>query len=417
MSEQEHLRNVLSSSAFHSSEALQKLLGYLADHSLGDPPQPVKEYKIATEVLGRGQQFDPRMDSSVRVNVARLRSRLLEYYATEGKNDPFRIEIPKGAYIIRFQERVEPALGELSETGVVSIESGEPQRAAGQAAQKRWPFGAVAAAVVVGIALGALLTLWTNTGPVRGGDGPNAVLQGFWNDFAAPREKTIIVFSNARFVGDGENGLRYFNPDTDRLEDVRDLHTGVGEVVGVYELSRLFQSLGAALEVKRSALVDWDEVKKANVIFIGGPAENMPVRELRSARFIFEPRVDADGQRRVVVVSRSGDGQLKLFDAGATRPARRDYAVIRLLPGLVPGRRIMILAGITTLGTQAAVEFVCRPDTVQALLSQLTQEGEGPTPGFECVLEVSINGGVPVDSNIVAFEQLSGGSPVLSRAE
>jgi hypothetical protein len=267
------------------------------------------------------------------------------------------------------------------------------------------------------MALGAVLTVWITTAPIRRG-GPPAVLQGFWSEFTAPREKTIIVFSNARFVGDGENGLRYFNPDEDRLEDIRELHTGVGEVVGVYELSRLFQSLGAPLEVKRSALVDWDEVKKANVIFIGGPAENMPVRELRSTRFVFEPRVDADGQRRVVVASRSGDSQLQLFDAGATRPARRDYAVIRLLPGLVPGRRIIILAGITTLGTQAAAEFVCRPDTVQALLSKLAQEGfEGATPGFECVLEVSINGGVPVESKIVAFEQLSDGSPVLSRAE
>jgi hypothetical protein len=396
---------------------LQKLLGYLADHSLGDPPQPVKEYQIATEVLGRGQQFDPRVDSSVRVNVARLRSRLLEYYATEGKNDPLRIEIPKGAYVIRFQERVEPNPGEHSETGAIAIESGEPREAAGQAAHKRRPLGALAAAAAVGMALGALLTVWTTTGSIRRG-GPPAVLQGFWSEFTAPREKTIIVFSNARFVGDGENGLRYFNPAEDRLEDIRELHTGVGEVVGVYELSRLFQSLGAPLEVKRSALVDWDEVKKANVIFIGGPAENMPVRELQSARFVFEPRVDADGQRRVVVASRSGDGQLQLFDAGATRPARRDYAVIRLLPGLVPGRRIIILAGITTLGTQAAVEFVCRPDTVQALLSKLAQEGfEGPTPGFECVLEVSINGGVPVESKIVAFEQLSDGSPVLSRVE
>jgi hypothetical protein len=227
------------------------------------------------------------------------------------------------------------------------------------------------------------------------------------------------VFSNARFVGDGDTGLRYYNPEVDRLEDVRELHTGVGEVVGVYELSLVFESLGAAFEVKRAALVDWDEVKKANVIFIGGPAENMPVRELRrGARFVFEPYVDPAGGRRMVLVDRRpGDGKPPCFDAGAARPLRRDYAVIRWLPGLVPGRRILILAGITTLGTQAAVEFVCRPDTVQALLSKLGHDGLKKTVGFESVLEVTIHGGVPVDSTVVAFHEISAGSAALGSAE
>lgn len=410
-----HLEKILSSSTFHSSESLQKLLSYLADHSVSDPPRPVKEYQIATEVLGRGPQFDPRMDSSVRVNVARLRSKLLEYYATEGKDDPLRIEIPKGSYVVLFQEHTES--GQSHETD--AAEPSEVEQAAQQSRPGPPRIGAIAATLAAGLALGALATLWMNPSTVSQGSSPNTVLESFWGGFNQPGEKTIVVFSNARFVGDSETGLRYFNPDRDRLEDVRDLHTGVGEVVGVYELSRVFRELGAALEVKRAALVDWDEVKKANVVFVGGPAENMPVRELRQdARFVFETYTDTDGEQRVVVVNRgSGDSPPERFDTGMSRPLRQDYAIIRLLPGLVPGRRILILAGISTLGTQAAVEFVCRPDTVQTLLAKLAEYGSGDPQGFECILEVSINGGVPVDSQMVAFHAIAAHPAELSSAE
>ena len=417
MSEQDHLRNVLSSSTFHASESLQRLLNYLAENSLGDPPHPVKEYQIAAEVLGRGREFDPRVDSSVRVNVARLRTKLLEYYATEGKDDALRIEIPKGSYVTLFRERRE-AVPEKPALAEISTEAADTRPPDSQSTPKRLRSGALATALAAGFVLGALITLWMNPGQRRDGRS-NAALQAFWSGFTGPLDKTIVVFSNARFVGTAESGLRYFDPTVHQLEEVRDLHTGVGEVVGVYELSLLFQGLGAGLEVKRAALVDWDEVKKANVIFIGGPAENMPVRELRGgAQFVFEPHIDSNGGQRMVVANRrSRDGQPQRFDPGIARPLRRDYAVIRLVPGLIPGRRILILAGITTLGTQAAVEFVCRPDTVQALLSKLAEQGSEGTLGFECVLEVSINGGVPVDSSIVAFHKISGGPGALSSAE
>lgn len=417
MSEREYVHKVLLSSAFHSSESLQKLLAYLAEHSFSETPHPVKEYQIATEVLGRGTQFDPRVDSSVRVNVARLRSKLLEYYSDEGKDDRLRIEIPKGSYVIQVREHAESAPADAAGRGT-PVEAESPHAPGGPARPARLSFGALAAALAAGLAIGALITLWINPATIIHGGGPNDVLKSFWADFTGPGESTIVVFSNARFVGDGENGLRYFDPELHRLEDVRELHTGVGEVAGVHELSRVFQSLGAALKVKRAALVDWDEVKKANVIFIGGPAENMPVRELRrGARFVFERIVDPDGHRRMVVVNRSPEAQPRQYDAGAAMPMRRDYAVIRLLPGLVPGRRILILAGISTLGTQAAVEFVCRPDTVQALFAALAQDGTEGVSGLESIIEVDINGGVPVNSRIVAFHELDANSGALTRAD
>jgi hypothetical protein len=61
-----------------SSEALCKLLQYLAHHTLNSPAGHLKEYQIATEALGRPADFDPQSDSCVRVQVGRLRTKLAE---------------------------------------------------------------------------------------------------------------------------------------------------------------------------------------------------------------------------------------------------------------------------------------------------------------------------------------------------
>ena len=62
----------------------------------------LKEYAIGAEVFDRGGDFDPRIDPIVRVQAAKLRSKLLEYYASDGLSDPVMISIPKGSYAAVF---------------------------------------------------------------------------------------------------------------------------------------------------------------------------------------------------------------------------------------------------------------------------------------------------------------------------
>lgn len=68
----------------------------------------VKETVIASEVYGRARDYDPKVDSIVRVEATRLRSRLQAYYEGEGRHDPIRITLPKGTYVPRF-DRAEVA--------------------------------------------------------------------------------------------------------------------------------------------------------------------------------------------------------------------------------------------------------------------------------------------------------------------
>src|SRR5258708_26311670 len=81
------------------------MLQYLANQAMHHPGASVKEYQIATEVFGRPPDFDPHLDSTIRVQAGRLRSKLAEYYAAQGAQDHILVELPKGSYALSFHHR------------------------------------------------------------------------------------------------------------------------------------------------------------------------------------------------------------------------------------------------------------------------------------------------------------------------
>jgi len=76
--------------------------------------------------------------------------------------------------------------------------------------------------------------------------------------------------------------------------------------------------------------------------------------------------------------------------------------VIALVKGMDPAHSVLILAGTTTIGTQAAVEFVCDENSLHQLLQRLNVTSSGSVKPFEAVLHVRVTRGVPVDTGIVA---------------
>jgi TolB-like protein len=93
---------ILSSPQFSRSETLSRLLRFIVELTLDGKTNELKEYRLGVDVLGRGKNFDPRIDPIVRMQAAKLRSRLAEYYDNEGRADPIVISIPKGGYVPTF---------------------------------------------------------------------------------------------------------------------------------------------------------------------------------------------------------------------------------------------------------------------------------------------------------------------------
>jgi hypothetical protein len=394
---------IINSDVLRGSESLCQLLGYLASHSLADQGTPVKEYQIATEVFGRSADFDSRLDSTVRVQTSRLRAKLAEYYAGPGAQDPVIIEIPRGAYSVTVHARAVPAEA-VAQPAAPSAEVHPPKPAP---RVRRDPYKI--AVWMLAICCGGLLcslayALRTRPVPIAEvrAEVP-APLKAFWRVFVDAPERTWVVFSNAEFVGRPETGLRYLDPAKDKRDAIFDHYTGIGEVMAIHELDQLFSQFRHGVLVKRGRLLAMDDVKNNDLIFVGSPSENLTLRDLPAMQEFQFRRLDSGprkGDLRIVNLHPAAGEQPSYF-ASAGLPLTEDYAVIGLMPGPTREHWVMTLAGITTIGTQAAVEYVCSSTGVEQLLKKVRRTG-AEVPPFEALIRVSVSHGVPVSSQLVA---------------
>jgi TolB-like protein len=103
----QQLGRLLASSVFANAGRMSRFLKFVVEQSLAGEGERLKEYVIGVEVFDRDASYDPRLDSIVRVEASRLRSKLAEYYAGEGRNDAVVLSLPKGGYapIAAFETR------------------------------------------------------------------------------------------------------------------------------------------------------------------------------------------------------------------------------------------------------------------------------------------------------------------------
>lgn len=100
----EHLARILTTRAFIDSVVLRNFLTFIVNETLAGHSHKLKEYTIGINVLKRDIDFNPQIDSIVRIHAGRLRRALKEYYYEEGKNQELEIIVPKGSYVPHFKE-------------------------------------------------------------------------------------------------------------------------------------------------------------------------------------------------------------------------------------------------------------------------------------------------------------------------
>ncbi len=400
----------------HGSESLCKLLRYLARHVLDHPGTPIKEYQIATEVFGRSADFDPQLDSMVRVQAGRLRVKLSEYYAGDGAEDPIIVELPKGTYVLAFHHRATmPAKATAAGNGAAAAAHTAPE----SAPRRNWIIAIASLTFLLAVAAVVILSLVSNRNSAQAGNSREldaaaaqpAAMRVFWNGFVSGQDEPWVIFSNAKFVGRPDSGLRYYDAGKDQKNiTIFDHYTGVGEVLAVHTLDHLFDTFHRQIRVKRGSLFSLDDAKNNNLIFVGSPLENLTLLEIPGTNeFVFH-RVTTGprkGDPEIINVHPQSGEPKELLGTSGDLPLTEDYAVIALVKGLEPSQSVLILAGETTLGTQAAVEYVCNKNSVEQLLLRLSVSQTGQLKPFEAVIRVKVTRGVPVSTELVALRTTS----------
>jgi hypothetical protein len=405
----EQVEKIIASPVLHGSDALCRLLRFLATESLENPGIPIKEYRIATELFGRPAEFDPKFDSTVRVQTGRLRSKLAEYYGTRGAQDDLVLEIPKGSYLLSLHHR-RPSVPESPPT----LTAADQVLSAPKRLKARVPWWWFATSVALAVGLAGIAIRQSVKVETLIGDQASllrieniqqrdvSTLRHFWGIFTKQTDSPIVVYSNAEFVGRPETGMRYFQP-TDSKEAILDHYTGFGEVVAVHELDSVFTALRWPLRIKRGRLLTFDDAQNSDLIFVGSPSENLSLRDLPSTKeFAFALSKEPGRAGDLLIENLHPEsGEPGAFLANPGMPVVLDYAVVGLLQN--DRRDVLVLAGTTTLGTQAAAEFVCNPSRLRELTTRVAGAPERDIQPFEAVLRVKVSQGVPVQSQVVAL--------------
>ncbi len=465
----EQLSKVLNSRALNGSDSLRNFLRFVVEKAAENQESQLKEYVIATEVFGRNEGYNPRIDSTVRVQAGRLRTKLSEYYATEGKGDKVVIDLPKGHYTPFFtythEQEAQLESGksladaiatmqsitstESVTSGVVNppAESSKAEFVSGdvihRASRRTWQFVAIAFAVLsaaLGFAafsyraktIGMTQSLAAGT-PGEIGMIDRREVEPLWGDLLSSAEPILVVYSNTLFLGSAESGMKLLkslnspgssigSPSIPQSETeqsklpVLEHYTGIGEVMGAYFLGDFLARVRHSSRVKRSLLLTWEDLKTENIVVLGSPAENLFLRDLPQQQdFVFKQMNDDTNKPDFGVLNtKPKPGEQQKYFARQDGPSRsqisEDYALISLLQGVTGKKRLFILAGITTLGTQAAAEYVTKTEYIHDLINRLNLAPAGSQPklpmNYQILVKVKVNGGVPVQLSYVSHHVL-----------
>jgi len=104
------LERLACSPVLQQSPRKQRFLRHIVEATLAGAADRLKGYTLGVEVFDRGSDFDPNVDPIVRVEMGRLRSKLIEFYSEQGTTDRVLIELPKGDYAARIGFRVHDAV-------------------------------------------------------------------------------------------------------------------------------------------------------------------------------------------------------------------------------------------------------------------------------------------------------------------
>lgn len=418
----EELHRILGSRYFANSPKKTRFLEFVAEQTFLGNGDKLNEYLVGVEVYDRGVDFNPQRDPIVRVQAHEIRRLLNKYYEDEGSGSPIRMELPSGHYVPNFTRSSEPDAGEPTHSP-----SFYPEKQ--QSRTLPWAVAAVLGGLCV--VLAALLvsdwTKWHGQSHIQAAALPDS-LDWFWHRFLPPSEPPLITIPNhplLRAAHDGDSqqtlasGHEIPKSSLPEFRDTIHFHelkrfifvptltdfTSVGETLGVVQLCQMFYSVNQKCSVQQSRLVNLDEIKGGNAILLGG-------NQAWSGRVFLNPQ-GFHFQSGVILNRNPQPGELAVYKPefdSVTNQLRRDYALVLMLPNETNNKSILLIYGIYTQGSQAAIEYLTNPESMSQLrkvLLNLSSDHKTVPPYFQLLLTTTVENAVPGKASLVALRVLT----------
>lgn len=197
------LDRILSSQTFRTAEREKAFLRYVVERTMEGRAAELKEYTIGVEAFGRGDGFDPRLDTIVRTEARNVRRRLARYYEEQGHSDPVRIELPKGGYAPQFLESsqldTEPVIGSAinseAQPAVVAPLEAPPRSASFKLGWVKWWWVVGLTGVAAIVVIAALEAYAPSFNGIQAVDAASIAVLPF-RDLSGARDKESEILSD-----------------------------------------------------------------------------------------------------------------------------------------------------------------------------------------------------------------------------
>ncbi len=355
------LSGILNSADFKDSKRYHDLLKYLVEKSEKDGS--IKEIEIAIEVFGKDASFDPNTNPLIRSYISNLRKKLEHYYLTTEDQYSYKIEIPKGQYLVNY----------------VQTSNSNGNKSSGK--QKYYFYLAVIILLVFFAVYETLYhpfsSKYTSVSVVI----PNPIWTGF---LQKNREPTLIVLGDYLFMTKKERGPdRIFirNTKINNDKEFQEYEKKYPQIYGQYEklnftylrpsssfglleILRVFGNSSSDVTVRLASQLKWEDLEKHNLIFIGTFKTLYKLDTLISKtniKFGVEPSS--------LDITDGHEDTVKSFKVSwIASNYQKDYGVLIKIPGS-ENNSILFCLGFSEMGVMDAVSSAIDPNLVSRIES------------------------------------------------
>ena len=398
------VERLLASQHFAKAPLLSAFLRYILDRLHQPELGRVTEQEIGVRVFHRRPDYEPGEDNIVRNYARQLRRRLESYYEHEGKDEPLRIDIPRGGYVPVFIPK-----GQEPEAESNPAEAGSSHADAAHDAPKRsmpprpalsWPQRLLwmGGGLILMAAIG--FTVWLRLPHTPLVDTNVAGLDAFWREIFARGKNTSIVPADTGFVMIQEMDRRTYSlaeyeswPSIEQYNHVytsylrAQRYTSVLDLRLVEWLDHRPEAASSRVSIRSARDFKIEDMSDGSTILLGSIYSN-PWIEVFQNRLNFHFVYSPAGNSSSIVNLHPLPGEQPNYGSAWTSYSHKTYAVLAFLPNLNHTGHVLLIQGLDGAGTEAAANLLLSPDEFRPILEQARQR-DGSFRSFEVLIDAT----------------------------
>jgi hypothetical protein len=397
----EQLQRLLAHPLFCNSKRYPALLAYAVEETLKGNGAELKERSIGIEVFGRSPSYDANADPVVRITAGEVRKRLMQYYYDSNHDGEVVVELPVGSYVPLFQVvglQEEPEVLQPAPELPVEVAVAVPAPAVSHSTR---PFAWILVSVLVAIAGVAGYDLASRP---KDPPPPNSI-DRFWAAITAGSNTATFCLGDpardldAREINSLDPPKVQANPEPLYFRLHYSGLFAMADVITLTHAAAALENRHKAFRVLPASGASFAQLREGPIVLIGAFDNIWTLRVTQRLRFGFESKNGV-----ALIVDRKSRTQTTWATAWDQpyEKLSRDYAIVARIHDSITGQPIIIAAGISEEGTEAAGEILYNPVYLDSLLAKAPKNWE--QMNIEAVIETQVIQGHPGPPAVLAVE-------------